>query len=106
MQSLPIILGSSSIWRKQVLTNLGYKFTTMSPDIDEKAIRYNWRYYFTVLTLFRDPDPTKLTLMIANAKADALLSKVTEPSILITSDQVIVCNGVIREKPESIGTIT
>ena len=44
--------------------------------------------------------------MIANAKADALLSKVTEPSILITSDQVIVCNGVIREKPESIGTIT
>jgi septum formation protein len=45
-----------------------------------------------------------LTLKIANAKADALLSKVSEPSILITSDQVIVCNGVIREKPESVGT--
>jgi septum formation protein len=27
--------------------------------------------------------------------------KVTEDSILITSDQVIVCNGKIREKPES-----
>jgi len=80
-----IILGSSSKWRKEVLTKMGYQFTTMSPDIDEKSIRHS--------------DPKPMTLMISRAKADALFSKVTEPSILITSDQVIVWNGQVREKP-------
>jgi len=37
--------------------------------------------------------------MIARAKAAELLPKVTTPSILICSDQVIRCNGEIREKP-------
>lgn len=41
---------------------MGYTFTTMSPDIDEYSIR--------------DPDPKKLTLLIAEAKADALLPQV------------------------------
>ncbi|GAM21392.1 hypothetical protein SAMD00019534_045670, partial [Acytostelium subglobosum LB1] len=90
---IKIILGSSSIWRKKVLSDhMGYTFTTMSPDIDEKAIR--------------DPDARKLTMMISNAKADALLSKVKEPAILICSDQVIVHNNIIREKPDTISTIT
>ncbi|EGG23404.1 maf family protein [Cavenderia fasciculata] len=57
----------------------------MSPDIDEKAIRH--------------ADAKTLTLLISRAKADALVDKVTEPSLLICSDQVIVHNGVIREKP-------
>eukprot|EP01116_Phalansterium_solitarium_P009488 TRINITY_DN23653_c0_g1_i1.p1 TRINITY_DN23653_c0_g1~~TRINITY_DN23653_c0_g1_i1.p1 ORF type:complete len:192 (-),score=42.19 TRINITY_DN23653_c0_g1_i1:277-852(-) len=85
MTDLKIILGSSSKWRKQVLERMGYTFSVLSPDIDEKAIR--------------DPDPVQLTLKIARAKADELVSKVTEPAILICSDQVIVCNGEIREKP-------
>jgi septum formation protein len=59
----------------------------MAADIDEKAIR--------------DPDPLKMTILIARAKAAALLPKITTPSILICSDQVIRCNGEIREKPES-----
>jgi len=84
--ALPIILGSSSIHRKRILDSLGIKFTTLSPDIDEKAIR--------------DPDPSILTRKIARAKADALLAKIDYPAILITSDQVILHNGVIREKPE------
>jgi len=42
-----------------------------------------------------------MTVMIAKAKAAALLPKITTPSILICSDQVIRCNGEIREKPES-----
>ncbi|EFA79291.1 maf family protein [Heterostelium album PN500] len=84
-----IILGSSSVWRKKVLSDhIGIKdFTVMSPDIDEKAIR--------------DTDARKLTMMITQAKTDALLDKVLEPSILICSDQVIVCNNKIREKPVS-----
>ena len=59
----------------------------MPADIDEKAIRFD--------------DPVKLTLALANAKADALLSRIKEPVILITSDQVVVCEGKILEKPES-----
>ncbi|KYQ90139.1 maf family protein [Tieghemostelium lacteum] len=91
-----LILGSSSIWRKKVLEDLGFTFKTISPDIDEKAIR--------------DADPKKLTLLISRAKAQALIDRVKsefgdnggEGFILVCSDQVIVCNGVIREKPLSI----
>ncbi|MFA6536187.1 MAG: Maf family nucleotide pyrophosphatase [Candidatus Paceibacterota bacterium] len=82
-----IILGSSSSGRKKVLADLGYKFSVMSPGIDEKAIRHD--------------DPKKLTSLLANAKADALLERIKSPAILITSDQVVVCNGQILEKPES-----
>jgi len=38
------------------------EFSTLVADIDEKAIRH--------------PDPQQMTLLIAEAKADALLSKV------------------------------
>ncbi|XP_038876103.1 7-methyl-GTP pyrophosphatase-like isoform X4 [Benincasa hispida] len=34
-----IILGSSSIARRRILSEMGYKFTIMTADIDEKAIR-------------------------------------------------------------------
>ncbi len=84
---MQIILGSSSKWRKQVLEQAGYKFKVMSPDIDEKAIRHD--------------DPEQLALAIANAKADALLPRIAEPALLITIDQVVVCDGKIYEKPVS-----
>lgn len=84
---MKIILGSQSKNRKKVLTQMGYEFETMAADIDEKAIR--------------DPDPKKLVLMLANAKANALLPKIKKPTLLITSDQVVLWNGQIREKPES-----
>ena len=82
--TLPIVLGSSSKGRRAVLEKLGVPIAAiMSPDIDEKAIRR--------------PDAASLTLAIANAKADALQHKMH--CLLITSDQVVVCNGAIREKP-------
>lgn len=84
---MQLILGSSSKWRKQVLEQAGYKFKVMSPDIDEKAIRHD--------------DPEQLALAIANAKADALISQIHEPALLITVDQVVVCNDKIYEKPVS-----
>jgi len=84
---MKIILGSQSKWRKGILEGMGYEFDTMSPDIDEKAIR--------------DGDPSRLTLKLARAKAEALLPRIKEDVILITSDQVVVCNDEIREKPEN-----
>lgn len=70
-----------------MLTEMGYEFEVMSAGIDEKAIRLS--------------DPKQLTLALAHAKADALVQKIQEPALLITSDQVVVWNGQIREKPES-----
>lgn len=84
-----VILGSSSPWRKQVLSQIvGSDFSVLSPNIDEKEIR--------------DPDPAALTIKLAHAKAKALLSKISGEALLITSDQVVVCNGMIREKPETV----
>jgi len=86
---MKIILGSSSAGRKLVMEELaqelGFDFEIMSPDIDEKAIRSD--------------NPSDLVMAIANTKADALVSVIKEPAILICSDQVVLYNGKIREKP-------
>lgn len=83
---MKMILGSSSKWRQRILREMGYEFEVMEPDIDEKAIRH--------------PDTEQMVLAIARAKAKALLGRIEEPAILITSDQVTICAGWIREKPE------
>ncbi|XP_055836243.1 uncharacterized protein LOC129904690 isoform X1 [Solanum dulcamara] len=118
-----LILGSSSTARRKILADMGYQFTTMSADIDEKAIRKE--------------KPEDLVMALAEAKADAIISKfrktenlekdvnptilvaadtaeaiiprvsigesegAAEPTLLITCDQVVVYEGVVREKPSS-----
>lgn len=84
---MKIILGSSSEGRKLIMEELGLSFAILAPDIDEKAIR-------------RDT-PEELVMAIAEAKAEALVSKVKESAIIITSDQVVLCQGEILEKPRS-----
>ncbi|KAF3446319.1 hypothetical protein FNV43_RR11498 [Rhamnella rubrinervis] len=121
--SYKVILGSSSAARRKILGEMGYEFTTMTADIDEKSIRRE--------------KPEELVMAIAEAKADAIISKLqtihdqtkdaepriliaadtaeailqrnpigenikdAEPTLLITSDQVVVYEGVVREKPSS-----
>ncbi|MDD3101917.1 MAG: Maf family protein [Patescibacteria group bacterium] len=80
-----IILGSASKSRKRVMERAGWKFTIITADIDEKAIRFD--------------DPKDLVMALASAKADAILPKIKEKAFLITADQVVVCNNEIREKP-------
>jgi septum formation protein len=65
---LPVVLGSSSKWRRAVVEEgLGLAIArTVSPDIDEKAIRH--------------PDPSELVRLLAHAKADAVLPQVPGPS--------------------------
>ena len=69
------------------MEELGLPFEILVPDIDEKAIR-------------RDT-AEELVIAIAEAKANELVPKVNEPAILITSDQVVLCQGEILEKPRS-----
>ena len=88
-----MILGSSSKWRRKVFTKAGCRIAdAMDPNIDEKAIR--------------DTNCEKLVLAISNAKADAILARMdptrhTPEMYLICTDQVALCDGVIREKPET-----
>ena len=83
---MKIILGSQSKGRRKMLEEMGYEFEVRSANIDERSIRLE--------------DPKELTLALARAKAEALKSQISEEAILITSDQVVVWNGKIREKPE------
>ncbi|XP_015947296.2 uncharacterized protein LOC107472276 isoform X1 [Arachis duranensis] len=91
-----IILGSSSVARRKILSEMGYEFTKMTADIDEKSIRKE--------------TPEELVMALAEAKANAIISKlqttsnqerVDEPMILIAADTVVVYDGVVREKPSS-----
>jgi len=70
-----------------MLIEMGYQFEVMAADIDEKAIRHD--------------NPKELVLALANAKADALLPRISAPAILITADQVVAWKDEIREKPEN-----
>ncbi|XP_058080435.1 uncharacterized protein LOC131228579 isoform X2 [Magnolia sinica] len=91
--SFKLILGSSSMSRRHILAEMGYEFTIMTADIDEKGIRRE--------------NPEELVMVLAEAKADAIISKVqtidyknnAEATLLITADQVVVYEGIIREKP-------
>lgn len=69
----------------ELAQEFGFDFEIMSPDIDEKAVRSD--------------SPSDLVMAIANAKADVLVSIIKEPVILICSDQVVLYEGKIREKP-------
>ncbi|KAG8497567.1 hypothetical protein CXB51_008876 [Gossypium anomalum] len=100
--SFKIILGSSSMARQRILAEMGYEFTIMTADIDEKSIRKE--------------KPEDLVTALAEAKANAimarlqhtdLLENVACPTLLITADTnagytgilVVVYKGTIREKP-------
>ncbi|KAI9144653.1 inosine triphosphate pyrophosphatase-like protein [Paraphysoderma sedebokerense] len=86
---LPIVLGSSSKFRRRLLDESGIPVASFLK-IDEKSV--GCRDTMT---------PEDLTILIAKEKAKALIPEILEPSLLITSDQVVVYDGRIREKPET-----
>ncbi len=85
--SMKLILGSASLYKREELTKAGFIFDVMSADIDEKAIRHD-DYY-------------KLPLLLAEAKAEAILPSIKDEAVLIAGDVVVICNGELIEKPES-----
>ena len=94
---MTLVLGTSSQFRRKLFQESFSEFILkdekidqfISPDIDEKAIR--------------DSDSEKLCQKIAVAKCDAILKeyegKLPKDSIILTFDQVVVCDGELREKP-------
>ena len=87
------VLGSGSYTRKLILTNAGYTFSILKADIDERSLGNR-----------ADASrASELVLLLANAKADAILPQIPEAyktEILLTADQVVVHDNRILEKPK------
>lgn len=83
---MKIILGSASTRRQKLLSDWGYAFDVLIPQIDEKA--------------FRSEDLRTLPLMVATAKAESLRGQINQPAVLITCDTIVAHNNQLYEKPK------
>ncbi|CAM9906285.1 unnamed protein product [Chrysoparadoxa australica] len=86
----PVILGSKSATRFQIMQEMGYEPIVRSADIDERSIGD------------RLSEPSALVLELGLAKADALLPQLKAEGascLLLTGDQVVVHEGRVLEKP-------
>jgi len=82
--SRPLVLGSSSAYRRQLLKRLGLPFTVQSPGVDE--------------TPLADEAPAALASRLALAKAHAVADQFPN-SVVIGCDQVADLNGTSLGKP-------
>lgn len=82
-----IYLASGSPRRKELLQQLGYRFTTVNPDIEE--VRHN------------NESPKEYVLRLSQQKAIAGLNMVTTQGIVIGSDTVVVLGDQVLEKPKN-----
>ncbi|MAL83225.1 MULTISPECIES: Maf family protein [Idiomarina] len=84
--TLPLILGSGSKYRREILDKLHLKYEVVKPDIDESAIT--------------SESPQQLVGRLAEAKARAVEKLMAhKQAVIIGSDQVAVCDGQILGKP-------
>ena len=84
MQSPPLILASSSRYRRELLGRLHWPFECDVPDIDE--------------TPLADEAPADTARRLAQAKATAVARKHRD-GLVIGSDQVADCDGMAISKP-------
>lgn len=80
----PLILGSTSRYRRELLGRLQLPFETVSPEVDE--------------TPFEQESPYDLSLRLARAKAQAV-AELNPGAIIIGSDQVPELDGQPLSKP-------
>lgn len=83
----PLVLGSSSRYRAELLARLGIPFTRESPDIDERAFDGDLEAI----------GPEALALKLAHAKADALV-RPNGSRLVLCADQV----GCARDDSGSV----
>lgn len=79
-----VILASSSVYRSQQLQQLGVRFTTLAPDVDESPLP--------------GETPTAIAGRLAGAKAERVLQR-HRGSLVIGSDQVAELDGMQLTKP-------
>lgn len=81
---IPVVLASSSPYRRDLLERLRIDFETASPDLDERALP--------------GETPQALVQRLARGKASALATRFPH-HLIIGSDQVAVCDGEVLTKP-------
>lgn len=87
--TLPIVLGSSSPFRRELLQKLHLDFTWDSPDIDESPLT--------------GESPKDMVLRLAIAKANALAGRHPN-ALIIASDQVGLLGEQVLTKPLNFDT--
>ena len=80
----PVILGSTSVYRRELLSRLRIPFDVQAPDVDE--------------TPLSGESPLQLAERLALAKAHAVAQKFPD-SVVIGSDQVANLDGLALGKP-------
>jgi len=80
-----LILASASPRRRQLMTEAGYEFTVVPPDIDESAFKVN------------DVDPVEYAKRLALAKAKSVAQKHPD-SLVIGADTIVDFRGRIIGK--------
>lgn len=84
--SPPLILASTSPYRRELLARLRLPFDVVAPNVDETARP--------------DESPEHLALRLAREKAEAV-AQAHPGKVVIGSDQVAVCDGRVLGKPGS-----
>lgn len=82
----PLILASTSKYRKALLAQLGHAFEAVAPGVDEDCLKS------------QHLSPTQLAMELARLKAQAVFNARGD-SCVIGSDQVCMHNGEILGKP-------
>ena len=88
----PIVLASTSIYRKELLSRLGVNFICEKPTCDEEFEKEN------LLALRKTPK--EIAAALALAKAHSVLTKMSQ-SVIIASDQLISFQDKILGKPHT-----
>jgi septum formation protein len=81
----PVILASASPRRRQLMSEAGYEFTVVLPEVDESAFKTN------------DADPVEYTKRLALAKAKSVARKHPD-SFVIGADTIVDFRGRIIGK--------
>jgi septum formation protein len=88
---LPILLCSTSPYRKEQLQSLGYEFSSDSPLVDEEVLKKTYAHL-----------PVEdLALQLAKAKAESLLKKYPR-HVLIGADQICHLDKQVFSKPKTV----
>ncbi|MDF2155639.1 Maf family protein [Vibrio sp. CAU 1672] len=86
-KAISLVLASGSPRRKELLSQLGYDFDIVLPDIEEAQRP--------------DEQPQEYVLRLSLEKAQAGLALAKPDSVVLGSDTVVVCDEQVLEKPRS-----
>jgi septum formation protein len=89
--SMPVILASASLSRREMLTNAGVSFQSIPADVDETAVRQ----------ALGDIEPVDMAEVLARAKAEAVSSRHPD-ALVIGSDQILAFEDEVFEKPSDL----